>query len=55
MEIENIKEKLSCGFWFSLPEIKVTLKQKNGYKKEASWNDFDYESKERSIVRTWKR
>ena len=25
--MENMKEKLSCDLWFSLPEIKVTLKQ----------------------------
>ena len=25
--MQNVKEKLSCDLWFSLPDMKVTLKQ----------------------------
>ena len=25
--MENMEEKLSCDLWFSLPDMKVTLKQ----------------------------
>ena len=27
MEMKSMKEKISCDLWFSLPDIKVNLKQ----------------------------
>ena len=29
-------------------------RDKNGHKKEASWSDFEFENKVRSIIKTWK-
>ena len=33
MEMENMKENLSCDLWFSLPQMKVTAAVSSGSEK----------------------